>query len=234
MAVIVFTCFRVLNFILKSVNTSLKIKYHLNELIQAIEFISWIALIIWILRIIYVSENYFALVSISVVFLLLAVPIFFLIREYVSGLYLKLQNRIPEGVIIELDEIKGRIKKAGYFSFEIEDSHGNICTVSYYKINSKILIKPAKNQNLEKATIEFQIHDENKVNEIFAQLKKEVMNTPWVALSQPPIIENTRYDNGNLIIEICVFLLDRAYAEEIEYLVSQHSAFKMNKAITRF
>ncbi len=215
-AVFVFILFRILNFVLGRLKTALKFNYPFKNIVSVIELVTWIAFVLWVVKAIYDSTNYFVLISISIDFLLLVVLFFFLIRDFVFGIFLKLQYKITEGNYIDIEDIKGIVNKAGHFRLDIEDSNKNICSVSYYKVRSKIITKSGPNQNLEKVTIEFHFQETVKINELIAQLKKEVMNTPWVAISQPPIIENINTEKDKLIVKVGVFVLDKSYAENIK------------------
>ncbi len=221
-AIVVFIAFRIIHFINRHVKSSFKIKNHLNELIPLVESFAWMAFVLWVVKVIYDSKNYYALISISTVFLLLSVPLFYLLRDFVTSVFLKLQNKITEGTYIEIEEIKGIVKEAGHFRMDIEDYHGNISSVSYYKIRSKIISKPGANHNLEKATIEFRFADTIKVNELIDKLKKAVLNTPWVAVSQSPIIESTKHEHEKIIIELGIFMLDKAYIEDVRIAINNY------------
>nr|WP_324292768.1 mechanosensitive ion channel domain-containing protein [uncultured Carboxylicivirga sp.] len=168
------------------------------------------------------SKNYYVLTSVSILFLLIAVPFFFLIRDFVSGLFLKLQNKLFEGMSIEIEDVKGVVKKNGIFRLDIEDKYGNINSVSYYKIRSKIITRPKVSYNLEKTTLEFIFQEASNTNRILAELKRQLMNIPWVAVRQPPLIENTRVENGKFIVEIGVYMLDKSYAENIKHSVESN------------
>ena len=70
---------------------------------------------------------------------LLIVPAFILLRDFVFGVFLKAQNKVVEGTFIELEDIKGEIVKAGQFFLNIEDKLGNIKSLGYYKVNSRVI-----------------------------------------------------------------------------------------------
>ena len=224
-AILIFTLFRILNFILGRAKTILKLKYHINDVVSVIELATWILFVLWMVKVIYDSKNYFALISMSTIFLLMVVPLFILIRDYVTGIFLKLQNKIIEGKYIKIEEIEGLVKKAGHLRIDIEDNHGNISSVSYFKVGSKIISQQGTNQNLEKVTIELQFPKTEKINEFLDQLKKEIMNTPWVAVSQFPIIEKASQTDNKLIVEVGVFMLDRSFAEEIKSVISEQFGY---------
>ncbi len=221
-AVLIFTLFRLFNFIAERLKNKFELKAYLKVIIPLTELFAWVLFILWVAKIIYVSRNYYVLFSISIISFLLAVPLFLLIRDFLSGIFLKLQNEIAEGMRIDIGEISGVVKKAGHFRFSVEDRHGNINSVSYYKIRSKIISHIGNNQHLKKVTIEFVLEKTSNSNQQITQLKNDVMNTPWVSVAQPPIIENTRIENEKLIVDVGVFVLDNTYTEYIKNAVLKY------------
>ncbi|MCW3788198.1 mechanosensitive ion channel domain-containing protein [Plebeiibacterium sediminum] len=185
------------------------------------ELMIWFSLLIWVAKDYFEMRNYFALSSILSVFLLLIILLFPLLKNLVYGIIFKWQNKITEDVFIEADEIVGMVKKAGHLNMEIEDSHGDIYNISYTKVYSKTISKPSRNHNLFKTTLTFSFTDYTSKNEILSTLKRELMNTPWTAVSQPPIIENSRIADGELVIEVAVFVIDQAYVEDVKTSVDQ-------------
>jgi hypothetical protein len=178
--------------------------------------------VLWVVKLIYDSKNYFALLSIAVVFALIAYPFFILIRDFISGIILKIQNKVAVGMHIEIEEIKGLIAKAGHLSMDMEDGHGNITSINYHYAYGKKISRSGNNLNLEKISLAFEFPESSRLNELISQLKKEVMNTPWVAISQPLIIENTKVKNGKVLIKVAAFVLDRSYAENIKTSVMSY------------
>lgn len=202
---VIFGFYRLLNLVLSKSSRKLKIKYHLKEILMISELMIWFSLLVWIAKDYYEVQNYFALASILSVFLLLIILLFPLLKNLISGIIFKWQNKITEGVFIEADEIVGFVKKAGHLNMEIEDNHGNIYNVLYTKINQKTISKPSNNHNLIKTTLTFSFSTFVSKNEVLSKLKRELMNTPWTAVSQPPIIESSQITEGTLTIEVAVF-----------------------------
>jgi len=218
-AVFIFSGFRVLSYIISKVRWPLKKKANASYILPLVELFAWITYILLLAKNIYDSRNYFALIALAIVFVLIAFPLYTLIKDFATGIFLKMQNKIIEGTYINIEDIKGTVKKAGHLRIDIEDNHGNINSIPYHNIRSRTISRPGSNQNLEKVTIEFVFQETRTTNEIINQLQKEVMNTPWVAVSQPAIIESTRFEDGNLIVEVGAFVLHKSYAENIKSMV---------------
>ncbi len=220
-ALIIFLSFRLVFFIKNRVIIPLKVKAHLAYILPIGELFIWLGFLIWTFRLIYQSQNHFTLIAVGVVLLVLSIPQYVLLTDFIVGNVLKMQNKVNEGVFIEIDEIKGRIKRAGYLRLDIEDNRGNINSIPYNNIRSKIISRSGSNPNLTKVVLRFTFPDTTKINYISPILKQQVLNTPWTAVSQAPIIEKTKTENGRLIVEVGVYTMDKLYGENIKNSVDK-------------
>lgn len=219
-AVVIFTGFRILNLIIKKLTViPMRIRNQLANVIPVFELVVWIVALLWIARYIYETKNYLALLFIVILFSLFAIPLFFVTRNLIAGIILRLQNRITEGMYIEVEGTKGIVKKAGHLGLEIEDRQSNFYSVPYHTIHSKRIIRQGGNPYLEKVTIRFEFPQPDGDDELYNKLIRAAINTPWVAVSFPPVIENTFKENGKTIIDLGVFLPDRMYADNIKSVV---------------
>ena len=220
-ALMIFVAFRLVFFVKNRVDISVQVKRHLAYMLPIAELFIWVGFIIWAARLIYLSQNYFTLIAVSVVILIMSIPLYVILRDFVVGNILKIQNKVSEGVFVEIEEIKGRIKRAGYLRLELEDDRGNINSIPYNNIRSKIISQNSINQNLAKVVLRFSFPENTKVNYITPILKRQILNTSWAAVSQAPIIEKTKIENGKLIIEVGAYTLDRSYGENIQNSVDK-------------
>ena len=111
--------------------------------------------------------------------------------------------------------LPGEIVRIGYFNFEIKSKSGSIDTIPYSKIKSKVISKSGENINLEKELLHFSISSEENSNEITERLKICLLNSPWVASSQLPIIKSINYLDQRYEIDVYVYLLNKEYTERI-------------------
>lgn len=190
-------------------------------MLPIVELFMWLGFVIWAARLIYLAQNYFTLIAVGTVILTLSLPLYTTLRDFVVGNILKIQNKVSEGVFIEIEEIRGRIKRAGYLRLDVEDDRGNINSIPYNKIRSKVISQNSTNQNLAKVLLHFSFPETTKVNHITPILKRQILNTPWVAVSQTPIIEKAINENGQLIVEVGAYTLDKSYGENIKNSVDK-------------
>lgn len=213
------------NLIMKKIRFSKKIKRHLEYSVAFAELVIWIAFISWVVMLAYDTKNYFMLFFLAISFILFIVPAFILIRDLLFGIFLKVQNKIPLGAVIEIDNNKGKITRTGHFFLNLEDSHGSIKSYSYYKLNSKVISSLGDHQQLEKLDMVFNLAQTTNINELISKLKKQLLCTPWVAVSQPVIIEQIKGKDDMVRIKVGIFTLSKKYEENIKEMVEKNSLF---------
>lgn len=218
----IFVMFRLLGLINRSLKFSTAFKHHSTYLLTLTELLLWLVMLVWLVKHYYYSQNTFALVSLGIVITIAIIPSFYLLRDFFSGVYLKIQNKVSEGSIIEINELKGKIERLGNFSLDIIDKHGDIKSIPYHKINATIISKQSNNPNLNKVNIKFVFPSSVQTNYIIPKLKAEIINTPWVAVSQPVIIDNIEHINNEYFIEVVIYTLQPHFAEDIKTRVEEH------------
>jgi hypothetical protein len=219
--IVLFIIFRFLYFIHKTFRYGRRLEYQISYILPIIELFSWIGFFLWCINRIYEANRYNELIGVGVFFIILAIPSYFLLRDFIFGVYLKVQRKIAKGDFIEFDDIEGEILKAGNFNLDIRDKQGDIITIPYSKIGFKVIAKHGNNPHLKKQILTFVFPGQVKINKLVPELKKNLVNTPWVAISQAPFIERIKHEEGKHIVEIVVFTLKNEYAENIKEMVEK-------------
>jgi hypothetical protein len=211
--------FRVLSFLNKILPFSKEFKHYSGYLLPVLELASWLGFAIWCMRFIYEAKAYTTLIIFGILFLLLFVPTWFLIRDFLYGMLLKIQRKIEIDDRIEIADLNGVVVNADYFTFDIKTKNGNINTIPYNKIRSEVIVKNGANIHLEKQLISFIIPSKQDINKITPELKATLINAPWVASSQEPIINAIDGEPGNYVVEFIVYIIKKEHADKImEYV----------------
>ncbi len=222
--IFLFIGFRVLVFIVKKVGFTKRIMHHLKTILSIFEFIVWFAFLTWVIKLVYESKDHFVLVFAAVAAVLLIVPAFILLRDFVFGVFLKVQNKVIEGTFIELEDIKGEIVKAGQFFLNVGDLHGNVKSLGYYKVNSRVISIAGDHHQLERLVLEFNFPRTNRTNEITDKLNYLLLNTPWVVASKAPLVESINTEAEHTVVRMAVFVINKSYRENIMEMVNQNLA----------
>ena len=214
--------FRILGFANKSLKDTSTLKHHNSYILPLVELTIWLLMLIWLVEHYYDAQNTFGLISVGIVFILAIIPSFYLLRDFLSGIYLKSQNQIRVNSFIEINELKGKIDKLGNFSLNLIDKHGDIKSIPYHKISAAIISKQSNNPNLNKVNLKFVFPRSVQANYIIPKLKAELINSPWVALSQPIIVETIKHVNDEYVIEVIIYTLQAHFAEDIKNRVEEN------------
>lgn len=212
--------YRIISFLKKRLPISAETRHYLTVILPIAELLTWLGYAVWCIRIMYESEAYAMLITISVIIVLMIIPSWFLIRDLILGILLVIQRKIELNTRIEIGDISGKIVKVGYFTFEIKSKDGDIDTIPYSKIQSQVIKKSSENINLEKQLVRFTLPATKNIDETVEQLKLILLNAPWVAASQEPLIKNIIHEDDQHIIEVFIYFLKKDYVEKIRDYVS--------------
>lgn len=211
--------FRILAFLNKILPFSNNVKHYVTYALPLAELALWLSFVVWSIKLIYNAEAYITLTVLGILVLLIVIPTWFLVRDFLYGLLLKMQRKIETDDKIEIGNLKGIIIKTDRFTFDIKTSNGNINTIPYNKIRSEIITKSGTNIHLEKHIIPFKISTKQNINPIIRELKVSLLTAPWVAASQEPIITIVNHGGDNYDLEVIVYVLKKEYVEKItEYV----------------
>lgn len=225
-AIAILLFFRVLSYLRKILHLSKKEKHYAGYIFPVVELVSWLGFLSWCLHLIYEAEAYSTLIVLGVLIVLLFAPTWFLVRDFLHGLLLKIQRKIEIDSKIQIGELNGTIVKTDYYTFDIKTEGGNIKTIPYNKIRDQIISKNEANNNLEKQSLSFQIQSKQDINQIVAGLKTTLINAPWVAGTQEPTIKLISSEKDNHLFEAVVYLLKKGHAGRIEEYVKQNFLVK--------
>lgn len=218
--------FRVLTLINRVMPIAKIVKTYISYLLPLVELLAWLGFLAWVLRSVYQANDTVGLIVLGVVMICLIAPVWFLLRDFLYGLVLKLQRTIDLGKIIEFDDKKGIVKHAGHFSFELENEHGGVDSIPYGKIRSKILSTLGGNKYFEKQLISLHFQSALPSNQLLTVLKQTIMHSPWMIVSQEPIVHHLSHENNQYEAEVFVYVLKKEHAEKIkEYFMTHFSDF---------
>lgn len=218
----VFALFRFLYLLNRILPFSGAWKHYWGYLLPVVELASWLGFLVWCFRFIYDEQDYTPIIILGVLALLIILPLSFLLRDFLFGVILKLQRKMEIDQYVDIEGMAGKVVKAGYFSFDLKTKNGNVDTIPYNKIRSKVISKSGENIHLEKHKISFKIHSTENTQQIVSQLKTHLINSPWVAASQAPIMGEIYQSEGQLQIDVFVYTLQAAYLNKIRDYISRN------------
>ncbi len=223
-----FLFFRLLSYLKKILPISKKAKHFTGFILPVIELISWLGFIFWCLHLIYEVEAYSTLIVFGILIVLLFAPAWFFVRDFLHGMQLKIQRKIEIDSKIEIGNLKGVVIKTDYFTFDINTEDGIIHTIPYNKISTEIISKNASNMHLQKHSITFQIQSNQDITQIISGLKLALINAPWAAASQEPIIKLISSETGKHLLQAVVYIIEKEHALKIEEYIKRNFIAKIS------
>jgi hypothetical protein len=217
---LVFAIFRLLYFLQRKLPFSRNWKSYTGYLLPVVEIASWIGVVIWIIRFVYARQDFAVLIILAVLVLLLIIPIWFLLRDFLFGVVLKLQRKIEVEKEINIEGLRGRVVKTGYFTFDILNEEGNLDAVPYNKVISKVITHESLNSNLVKKRLIIQFNAKEHLD--LSLLQNVLINCPFVASSQKPIIGEVIRSENSKSVEVFVNTLKAEYDQKIQQYVEKH------------
>jgi len=228
LSIAILLIFRILSYLQKNLPLTKKIKHYSGFMLPVIEIIFWLGFLIWCLHLVYEAEAFPTLIFLGVIIVLLLAPVWFLMRDFLHGLILKIQRKIEIDSKIEIGGLKGKIVKTDYFTFDIKTEDGNIKTIPFNKIRAEIISKNSANNNLERQELLFQIHSEQDIKQILEGLKTTLINAPWVAATQEPSLKVTSNNSGLYLIETVFYTLKKEHVSRIDAYVKTNFIAKIS------
>lgn len=119
------------------------------------------------------------------------------------------------------------ILKTDYFTFDVKTAEGDIDTIPYNKIRSKVISKISANKYLEKQLLSFRFPSAQDISKIIPELKKTLINAPWVVASHEPIISSVSEDCEKRRVEVFVYVMKTEHTDKIIEYVNQNFILKI-------
>lgn len=221
-AIGLFAFYRILSFLNSNAPLSKSTKNYLSILFVLVELASWLGFVLWGMRKIYEAEAYITLIGFGVLLLVFIIPGWYVIGDFLAGIVLRVQRKLELNSRFEVDNIAGEIVKLGYLNFDIKSKSGSIDTIPYSKIKSKVISRSGENTNLERELLHFSISTNEKSSTVTKHLIVALLNSPWVAASQEPVIKNINKITGGYEIDVYVYVLKKKYTERITESITNY------------
>ncbi|MEN9444554.1 MAG: Mechanosensitive ion channel, partial [Bacteroidota bacterium] len=149
--------FRLAHYLLRFFHHSRKLNQQIGYYFVILEILTWLTLVIWTLADVYRTMDSKLILVFGAVALVFSVPVYYLARDFIMGIYLKIQHKVEKGEHISIEALSGEIIKSGNLNLYIKNSQGLIHTIPYSKIATQTIVKLSLNPNLKKQNLTFSI-----------------------------------------------------------------------------
>lgn len=199
-----------------------KVRVYGSNLLPVAELLSWMAWLIWSVSKLYAAYKVSALLTIGVILIILVIPMWFLLRDFLYGIVLKLQGRVDKGTSIESGNLRGMVLKAGHLNFTMRTREGNIADIPYSRVMLKVIQRQGTNINLQLRSLILDIPGFSEEEELTESLSKILVNAPWVAASTLPVVRSVIKHEDFMRAEIGVQVLAKSHLNKIkDYVLNE-------------
>lgn len=211
---IIFLFFRLLRFTASRFIKKLKIKQNALRILFGFELIVWIILIYRIAEYSFAIKPVLAFVMISLLICIAVWVFWFVLRDYLVGLYIRGAGRLKINQSIAFDDVKGKIIGFANNFVLLEKENQNHIVVPYSKLLAKN-IEHFLQSTEEELSMRFELKNDKDKEAFIEKVKTKLLELPWVNHQLEPQI-NLIKDEGKSFIELKIMLLDKKYRSKVE------------------
>jgi small-conductance mechanosensitive channel len=182
----------------------------------------WIKVASWILFSFYAIDLIFhdyplvsRLCAISLVFILIGIswPI---IRDFIYGVIIKLENAYPLNGNIKLESIEGKVKKLGARSIEIETEKGESISIPYGLMNQKISVQSNVSDSTKSSSFVITLPKTKTYKTYENQIITELINNHWSSLKKEPKVKLLKETDASYELQVTAYAMTEYYHSSIE------------------
>jgi small-conductance mechanosensitive channel len=180
------------------------------------EILVWALFLFWSLKVVFGDTEYFSfftIASLSIIFIWIS---WFVARDFIAGVVLKLGDNYQSGQFFRLNNIEGHIAQVNYLHLTINQNNGEIIKIPFSKIIGSIHHKSFLDDKTKQYKFEISVEKNETLDETREKIRKIILLSAGVNIKKEPIIELRSSSENRWNFEIIYFILDEQYCELIE------------------
>lgn len=206
-------------FILKLVKLNIvnnRFNYRQQNYFILIEIFVWMIFGIWTLKVTLGNTDYYFLIITSILLLFLLLISWYVVKDFIAGVILKLSDNYQTGQFFRLNNIKGSIAQVNYLHLNVNQENGEIIKVPFSKILGSIHHKSFLDDKTKQNKFEITIDKKETLDNTKEKIRRTILLSAGVNINKEPIIIIKNTSENNWTFEITYFILDEEYCEIIE------------------
>ena len=180
------------------------------------EIIIWFLFLSWVLKVVFGNTEYFSFFTIAFLALIFSWISWFVAKDFIAGIVLKLSDNYQSGQFFRLNNINGHIAQVNYLHLNINQDNGEIIKIPFSKILGSIHHKSFLDDKTKQYKFEISIDKQGTLDETREKLRKIILLSAGVNIKKEPIITLINSSENKWNFEINYFILDEQYCELIE------------------
>lgn len=180
------------------------------------EIVVWFLFGWWSLKVVYGNSEYYPILIITVLSIILIWIGWFFAKDFIAGTILKLSDNYQSGQFFRLNDIEGYIEQINYLHLNISQENGEIIKIPFSKILGSIHHKSFLDDKTKYYKFEIIIDKQDTFDETKEKIRKIILLSAGVNINKEPIISLKTSSDTKWVFVITYFILDEQYCELIE------------------
>ncbi|MCW8850068.1 MAG: mechanosensitive ion channel family protein [Melioribacteraceae bacterium] len=180
------------------------------------EILVWFLFCTWSLKVIFGATEYLSFFSIAFLSIIFIWTNWFVAKDFIAGVVLKLSDNYQAGQFFRLNNIEGHIAQVNYLHLNINQDNGEIIKIPFSKILGSIHHKSFLDDKTKQYKFELSIEKKETLDETREKIRKIILLSAGVNIKKEPIITLLNSSENRWNFEIVYFILDEQYCELIE------------------
>ena len=181
-----------------------------------IEMVFWVGAITLGIHTIFYNQPIAIMILSTILFAILLWAARFAFKDFVCGVILKAEEAYQLHDYFRLDDVNGRISKAGIRSLQITAANGQKFRVPYSRISSTLFAKTTQENESYVHTFRLEIAKSASLSTTIENVRLTIVNCIWSSVANGPSIRYYSEDRTHNLLEITVHAISSDYFSKIE------------------
>lgn len=197
------------------------VKHRINRIIPLSEGIVWLVFMLWCIGQLIQNEFWSSIGVLVVIFLVVILLFWLVIRDYLAGIILKTDGSIKQNDWIRVKDIEGKITELGNRTLLVTAESGETISIPYSAIAGEISAKPNPGEKLINHSFELKLSKNSEVETVINQLRRSILNAPWSSINKRPEIKLFEEAPGYYHFEVNLYSTRMVYFQKIKGYLSE-------------
>lgn len=221
-----FFFFRFIKFIVPLVLKRKNNRKSFLKYLPVIELFLWLMFFIWWMQFFVVKNQFFA-IGMSILLIITALWIsWFLLRDYISGVILRISGNISLRQTIIFEDYKGMIIKLKNRTLELETEDSKHIIVPYSIILNKVITRAEQEEKVAGHSFNIITNKDKKLADKINEIRTSIIYLPWSSIKREPNIKPIGEQPDSFNFTVTVYSLEKEYFYRIENYVKEKFEIK--------
>jgi len=216
----IYLIFRVLHFIISKYYKK-KINHLLRKSIYFLELIIWTFFLYEGIMLFKSKNIVFSAFCLLILLFSVGWICWFIVRDYIAGLFLKMDGTFTLNETIEFDNFSGKIAKMGGRGLALEIDSSNSIYIPYNQFFVKRHKKTGSSDNIAKCNFVFKLNSNLKALEALDAIKIFIYQLPWISSKHEQEVFIEGIEDDFTLIKISASLIDKKFQDKFQQKVQE-------------